>query len=146
MILRRLWIDGDGVPRCELASWLPSDDGALVQIGAATETDDSGATPGRARLVALAETPVDPDAYAAAQPHELYQLPLIDGARLVDRAEWDAAQQLLAVERDAARVEVAAQLAQRSAARDTARRDALRKLAAAAGLDDDETAALVGGL
>lgn len=146
MILRRRWLDAEGQPHTELATWLPAAEGderaRALEIPEGVDLIE-GSPEELARPLLLAAL-ADPAAEIPAGSSGLYEAPLREGARLASAEEHDAATAAAADALEAARADVAAQLAAAEEERQAPRRAALTKLAEAADLSPEELAALLG--
>lgn len=147
MRIVRFWIDADAAPHAEEAEWVESAHGderaRVLAPEGPLEFPDGGVLPASpVLLAALSDTPVDLDQLSADR-QALYELPLAEGARLVDRAGWLEASDAAAERGQKAEASVTAELAAQAEAEQAPRRAALEKLAEAAGLSVDETAALL---
>lgn len=141
MRLRRYWLGADGRPHVETVTLCAAVPGAPVVPfpGPDVETE-GGPLTGPAQVLAIHDPAAGMDALAG-QLHQVYEAELPEGVRLLTRQEWDELTATAAAETAAAREAWTTE--QTTAAQ--ARRAALGKLAASAGLTEDETAALLGG-
>lgn len=146
MIVRRRWIDAEGKPHAELATWLaasPSDErGRILEIPEGAELLEG--SPEELAVPVLLVALIDPAAEPGADRGALYELPLRDGAALASPTEFAVAEEAAETKLADDRAAVTAQIAEAAAEREAPRRAALTKLAESAGLSDDELAALLG--
>lgn len=147
MRILRLWIDADGRAHAEEAAWAPAEPGdergRVIAPAMPFELPDGGTVPAAPQiLAALSDSPVDLDQLSVDR-QALYELPIAEGARLVERDEYLEASEAERVADEAGQASVAEQLAAERAAAAEPRRAALAKLAEAAGLTEAETAALL---
>ena len=146
MIIRRRWVDEEGKPHAELATWLPAsaadERGRVLEIpeGAELIEGPPEELTGALLLAALADPAAEPGADLGA----LYELPLREGAQLATPEQFASAEEAALEADQEARAAVADDLAAQAAEREAPRRAALTKLAESAGLDPAELAALLG--
>lgn len=147
MRIRRYWLDADGRPHVEVATWLgvPEGDerGRRIDFDMLGETEGSHII-GPAIATSVSAPAVDPAALAS-DPSRIYELPLAEGVVIIDRVAWQVATEEQATADAEALADVDAILAQRNAEAIAARAEVLAKVAAATGLTDAELAILTGG-
>lgn len=123
--ITRYWVDDGGGPHAEVAQVQTHPLGIAIDVSRIEGEASGPVPPGPLAVVAISSPAVDPG-LLAPNLSALYGLPLLPGARLVDRATWEAATADAEAAAETAQEEISAELAARArAGRDAALADAV---------------------